>query len=119
MREYYKNGYDRKYIHSLLRFLDSVFQLPGTMDTMFVEEIIKMEEEHKVPDLSSVERVFMKRGKKEGKKEGKIEGIKEGRTEEKRAIALELIKIGIAVTDISKATGLSIEEIEKLSETAH
>ncbi|MCP5048295.1 MAG: transposase [bacterium] len=107
MREYYRKGYDRKFIHSLFRFLDSIFQLPETMERMFSEEIFKMEEEHNMPYITSIERIAKKDGKKEGEKERTI------------SIARELIKIGIAVTDISKATGLSIEEIQTLSETVH
>ena len=39
-----------------------------------------------------------------------------GRTEEKAEIAKNLIKLGINIDDIVKATGLSKEEIEKLTE---
>ena len=39
-----------------------------------------------------------------------------GRTEEKTEIAKSLIKLGINIDDIIKATGLSKEEIEKMSE---
>ena len=38
-----------------------------------------------------------------------------GRTEEKTEIAKSLIKLGINIDDIIKATGLSKEEIEKIS----
>ena len=38
-----------------------------------------------------------------------------GRTEEKTEIAKSLIKLGINIDDIEKATGLSKEEIEKIS----
>ena len=57
-------------------------------------------------------------GKREGRQEGRQEGIKEGRQEgEKKAslkIALNLIGIGLPVSDISKATGLSENEVEQL-----
>ena len=39
-----------------------------------------------------------------------------GRTEEKTEIAKNLIKIGINIDDIVKATGLTKDEIEKLTE---
>ncbi|MCP5048117.1 MAG: hypothetical protein GY940_13175 [bacterium] len=90
---------------------------------MFVEEIIKMEEEHKMPYMTSVERVAIKKGKKEGKVEGKVEGKIEGKIEGKKeqtvSIALELIKNGVDIAVISRATGLSIKEIERLSQTVH
>ena len=49
-------------------------------------------------------------GIKEGIKKGKLEGIKEN----SRAIAKTLKKMNMNAASISKATGLSIEEIEKL-----
>ena len=48
------------------------------------------------------------------KQNGKLERI--SRTEEKIEIAKNLINIGINIDDIIKATGLSKEEIEKLTE---
>ena len=46
--------------------------------------------------------------------EGKAEGKAEGRQEEKHSIALNLKKLGVSIEQIAFATGLSIEEIEKL-----
>lgn len=47
-------------------------------------------------------------------KQGLKQGIEKGKREEAIAIALEFKKMGIAIADIAKGTGLSIEEIEKL-----
>ena len=47
-------------------------------------------------------------------KKGKAEGKAEGRQEEKHSIALNLKKLGVSIEQIAFATGLSIEEIEKL-----
>ena len=47
--------------------------------------------------------------------EGKIEGKIEGRAEEKIEIARNLKKLGIDTATISKGTGLSIEEIDRLA----
>lgn len=49
-------------------------------------------------------------GKEEGRREGKIEG----KIEEKRSVAKKLREMGIEVSKIIEATGLSKEEIEKL-----
>ena len=62
-------------------------------------------------------RSWIKRGIK--RRNGQAEWQKEklnGRTEEKTEIAKNLIKLGINVDNIVKATGLSKEEIEKLTE---
>ena len=53
-------------------------------------------------------------GKKEGKKEGKEEGIKEGTVSEKKTIAKSMLKDNIPIEQISKYTGLSINEITAL-----
>ncbi|MBC7474091.1 MAG: hypothetical protein H7263_07340 [Candidatus Sericytochromatia bacterium] len=53
-------------------------------------------------------------GKKEGLEEGKKEGLEEGKLKEKREIAKNLKSVGIEIESISKATGLSTEEINSL-----
>ena len=50
----------------------------------------------------------------ESKEEGIKEGIKKGKKEEKIKIAKELLKLGLSIEDIQKATKLTKEEIEKL-----
>ena len=50
------------------------------------------------------------RGREEGRKEGREEGLAEGRSK----IAQNLLGMGMAAADIAKATGLPVEEIEKL-----
>ncbi len=53
-------------------------------------------------------------GYREGRKAGKEEGIKEGIKEGVAAVAVNLKELGISSEVISKSTGLSVEEIEKL-----
>ena len=52
--------------------------------------------------------------RKEGRVEGRLEGRVEGRVEEKIAIARNLKSMGMSISDISKATDLSEEEIKAL-----
>ena len=52
--------------------------------------------------------------KKQGLKEGHASGLKEGQSKEKIRIAKKLKDMGMDIKDISDATGLSIEEIEKM-----
>ena len=56
----------------------------------------------------------MEEGLQKGLQKGKAEGKAEGRQEEKHSIALNLKKLGVSIEQIAFATGLSIEEIEKL-----
>ena len=53
-------------------------------------------------------------GKLEGIKEGIIEGIEKGIKDEKYSIAKTLKQMNMDNASISKATGLTIDEIEKL-----
>jgi len=48
------------------------------------------------------------------KKEGRAEGLEKGRAEEKIQNARNFKALGVSVDIIMKATGLTIEEIEKL-----
>ena len=56
----------------------------------------------------------IKEGIKEGKKEGKEQGIKEGSNKEKINIAKNLLKLNLSIENISKSTGLSIEDVKKI-----
>jgi predicted transposase/invertase (TIGR01784 family) len=57
----------------------------------------------------------MAKGKAEGLAEGKAEGTAEGLAKGKEEVARNLLVLGIDIEAISKATGLSIEEIKKLA----
>ena len=54
-------------------------------------------------------------GYDDGKETGKVEGIKEGKNEEKVSIAKNFLKDGIPIDVVSKNTGLSVEELNKLN----
>jgi predicted transposase/invertase (TIGR01784 family) len=58
------------------------------------------------------------RGRAEGKEEGRAEGIKEGKTEEKLAIAKNMLSKGYPIDAVIELTGLAKEEIEKLSKSS-
>ena len=49
-----------------------------------------------------------------GYDDGKAEGLEEGKKEEKISIAKSLLKDGMPIESVSKNTGLSIEELQKL-----
>jgi DNA invertase Pin-like site-specific DNA recombinase len=63
----------------------------------------------------------LEKGKLEGKLEGLAEGLKKGKQEErlkalneKKQLAVELIKMGLQVTEIARLVGLTVEEIKQL-----
>ena len=49
-----------------------------------------------------------------GYDDGKAEGLEEGKKEEKISFAKNLLKDGMSIESVSKNTGLSIEELQKL-----
>ncbi|WP_250318143.1 hypothetical protein [Pedobacter sp. B4-66] len=75
---------------------------------IFEEELEKIKGGSTV--TMGIEELLLDRAKNEGKVEGKAEG--------ERIKALEMAKtfkkLGIAIADISKGTGLSVKEIEAL-----
>jgi hypothetical protein len=107
IRLYYSHGYDARYIRSLFHFIDLIFSLPESFDKKLGEEIIQLEEEYKMPYVTSWERIAKKEGMKEGMREGKLE------------TARELLKRGVDIHTIAEATGFSPEEIEQLTEIVH
>ncbi len=57
----------------------------------------------------------LKQGREEGRQEGKEEGKQEGKIEKQKEIAKKMLKIGVDIEIIEKATELTKEEIEKLN----
>ena len=53
-------------------------------------------------------------GLEQGRNEGEAIGLKKGAAQKQREIAKSMLQEGIAKTVITKITGLSTEEIEKL-----
>jgi predicted transposase/invertase (TIGR01784 family) len=53
-------------------------------------------------------------GRQQGLEEALQENIKIGEQRGKYAIARNLLELGISISEVSQATGLSIAEIEKL-----
>ena len=50
----------------------------------------------------------------EGLAAGKAQGLAEGKAEEKTATAKRLLSMGLSVEDITKATSLSVEQVEAI-----
>ncbi|MNC38684.1 flagellar assembly protein H [compost metagenome] len=74
--------------------------------------------EGKIEGIKEGTKEGIKEGIKEGKIEGKIEGIKEGKREGLREgkleVAKNLLAMGLDVSSIQAATGLSEEEIQSI-----
>jgi len=99
IRQCYEKGYSKEDIRVILKFIDWLIRLPEGLNKQLSEKIEKLEEDYKMPYITSWERI----AKKEGKKEGKLE------------TARELLRYGIDMEIIVKSTGLPGKEIEKLA----
>jgi len=102
IRRCYKHGYDKRFIGSLLHFIDLIFRLPESLERKLSEDIINLEEEHKMPQVTSWEKIAKK------------DGRKEGRTEEKKEIAKKMLLDGLTIETITKYTGLTETQIKAL-----
>ena len=56
----------------------------------------------------------MAEARREGEQKGRREGERKGRHEEKVSIAVNMLRLGIDVSHIAAATGLSIADVELL-----
>ncbi len=63
---------------------------------------------------SPIYQEILQEGEEKGRAEGKAEGRAEGRTETLQQVAIDLLSTGMALEDISRVTGLSIEELRVL-----
>ena len=82
VRSLYAKGWTREKIIGLFHFIDWIMRLPDNLEDSLWVEIHKIEEEGKMPYISSVERIGYKRGWDAGETEGitlgRIEAIELG-----------------------------------------
>lgn len=60
----------------------------------------------------------LEKGREEGMAEGMAKGMAEGMEKEKQSTARRLLSMGLSEEQVSAATELPLEEIQKLSEQA-
>ena len=94
---------------------DYIIRSVGGLNIRYVIEIAIKYISPSVGDkIMTIAEQLEKKGKAEGKAEGIAEGKAEGIAEGKAEVALGLLREGISIEVISKTTGLSEEEIERL-----
>jgi hypothetical protein len=98
IRECYKQGYSKKEIQTLAKFIEWVIRLSKTLEKRLKEEMKKIEEEFNMPYLASWER--------SAKREGKIE--------EKLETAKRMLLDNISIERVIKYTGLTEKEVKAL-----
>jgi hypothetical protein len=99
MRGLYQKGYNRGQIVELFKFVDWLIVLPAKLEESFWIDLKILEEETKMPFITSVEKIGYKRGQKEAIEE----------------IVLKMLKDGVPLETIAKFTDLSISELERFA----
>jgi len=78
IKQLYQKGYQRDAILALFHFIDWVIELPEDLDQAFWQELTTFEQENKMPYISSVERIGIKKGIEQGLVQGIEQGIAKG-----------------------------------------
>ncbi|MGD1867350.1 MAG: hypothetical protein ACFB0D_22605 [Phormidesmis sp.] len=71
----YQKGYQREDVVRLFRFIDWILVLPAYLEKSVWQDILKHQEDLKMPYMMSFERAAKAEGREEGREEGLIEGI--------------------------------------------
>jgi len=77
VRHLYEKAFGRDGVRKLFRFIDWIMELPDEFDLKLRDRLIQIEEEKKMPTMSSVERI----AKAEGKAEGRVQTLQELRNQ--------------------------------------
>ena len=123
-----RSGFTKKYIRTLLRFIDWTIQMPIDLEKKLYTEVDKYKEEETMPYVTSWERIGIEKGFKQGIEQGIEQGIDQGIEQgieqgidqgvqkKAREDAKRMITKDYPVEEIADITGLSKKEIEKMKE---
>lgn len=115
IRQCYAHGYNKDYTHLILNFFDWAIRLPEALKEQIKNVIKQAEEEYKMEYVPIWERDTLKKGEEIGEKKGE----KKGMEKKARETAKNLLDMGISLDQISKATGLKKEVLEKMASKSH
>jgi hypothetical protein len=74
-RRLYEQGYRREDIIQLYRFIDWLMQLPSDIEDEYWQQVVKYEEEQRMPYVTTAERRGIEKGRAEGRVEGQYEEL--------------------------------------------
>jgi len=78
VKSLYRRGYERQEILELFRFIDWLLALPEELEERLWNEVKAYEEGEKMPYVTSVERIGIRKGHQKGHQEGHQKGHQEG-----------------------------------------
>ncbi|WP_017306546.1 hypothetical protein [Spirulina subsalsa] len=85
----YQRGYERADILELFRLIDWMMSLPEQFQSGFQREIVRFEEESKMPYITSIERF----AREEGLQQGIEQGLQQGVLQKGREAILEVLEV--------------------------
>ncbi len=94
IKSLYHKNFSRDDIMNLYGFIDWLITLPEKLEIQLQKDVSKLEEEMKMPHVTSAERIGIKKGKEE--------------------IARKMLEDGMDIKLIARYTGLSVEEIRDI-----
>jgi len=122
----YGQGFGRQDIIELFRFIDWVMVLPEGLENRFSEQLMKYEEEKKMPYVTSIEKIGIRKGFQEGIQEGiqKVieKGIEKGIQEGIHLSIRKLLLKGLTPDEVVKLLDIDMQTvltIARPSETEH
>ena len=74
-RRLYEQGYEREDVINLFRFIDWLMRLSAELEADFWQEVTHLEEQQRMPYITSVERIGIQKGIKQGREEGIKQGL--------------------------------------------
>ncbi len=77
-RRLYEQGYAKRDIQLLFRFIDWLMALPPELESKFEEMLSTYEEKQKMPYITSIERIGIEKGIQQGIQQGVQQGIQQG-----------------------------------------
>ena len=92
MRSLYERGLSREDILELFRLVDWILALSAENSKLFEEELARYEEEKKMPYVTSVERIGIKKGLQRGLERGRRKGRHEGQQEGRQELLLAVLE---------------------------
>ncbi len=105
-RRLYEQGYLREDVINLFGFIDWVMSLPEELEQEFWREVRNLEEERRMPYITSVERIGIQKGIEQGREQSR---------EQMRQVLLESLELLLELKFGSEGLGI-FPEISQLKE---